>query len=137
MQKEHVKKCARCCVAALAVLLVMDCFADVKVSPSTRELSEIKKTMSPAMEADGDKSEKATFDADAFIQRALEVTPSTSKDEMDSLDNAVRDNGKVTFMSLSLLVYNHTGQDWFPLSHFSARPSSEHVNYNRCAINFC
>ena len=80
MQKEHVKKCARCCVAALAVLLVMDCFADVKASPSTRELSEIKKTMSPALEADGDKSEKATFDADAFIQRALEVTPSTSKD---------------------------------------------------------
>ena len=111
MQKEHVKKCARCCVAALAVLLVMDCFADVKVSPSTRELSEIKKTMSPALEADGDKSEKATFDADAFIQRALEVTPSTSKDEMDSLDKAVRDNGKAVADAVAVRLADKSAKE--------------------------
>lgn len=34
------------------------------------------------------------FDADAFIQRALEVTPSTPKDEMASMDKAVRGNRK-------------------------------------------
>ena len=86
MQKEQVKKkCIRCCVAAFAVLLVMDCFADAKVSPPKRELSEIKKTMSPALEADGDKSEKAAFDADAFIQRVLKISKNTSRDEMLSL----------------------------------------------------
>lgn len=111
MQKEHVKKCARCCVAALSVLLVMDCFADVKVSPSTRELSEIKKTMSPALEADGDKSEKATFDSDAFIQRALEVTPSTSKDEMDSLDKAVRDNGKAVADAVAVRLADKSAKE--------------------------
>ena len=111
MQKEHVKKCARCCVAALAVLLVMDCFADVKVSPSTRELSEIKKTMSPALEADGDKSEKATFDADAFIQRALEVTPSTPKDEMDSLDKAVRVNGKAVADAVAVRLADKSAKE--------------------------
>jgi TPR repeat protein len=50
MQKEQVKKCTRCCVVAFAALLVMDCFADAKVSPPTRELSEIEKTMSRALE---------------------------------------------------------------------------------------
>ena len=50
MQKEQVKKCTRCCVVAFAALLVMDCFADAKVSPPTRELSEIEKAMSRALE---------------------------------------------------------------------------------------
>ncbi len=94
MQKEQVKKCTRCCVVAFAALLVMDCFADAKVSPPTRELSEIKKTMSPALEADGDKSEKATFDADAFIQRVMKMSKNTSRDEMLSLSKTASENAK-------------------------------------------
>ena len=94
MQKEQVKKCTRCCVVAFAALLVMDCFANAKVSPPTRELSEIKKSMSLALEADGDKSEKAPFDTDVFIQRVLKMSKNTSRDEMLSLSKTASENAK-------------------------------------------
>lgn len=50
MRKEQVLKYARCCVAVWTVLFAVDCFADVKVCPPTRELSEIEKAMSRALE---------------------------------------------------------------------------------------
>lgn len=111
MQKEHVKKCARCCVAALAVLLVMDCFADAKVSPPTRELSEIKKTMSPALEADGDKSEKATFDADAFIQRVMKMSKNTSRDEMLSLSKTASENAKAVAEAVAVRLADKSAKE--------------------------
>ena len=37
---------------------------------------------------------ESAFDADAFIQRALEVTPSTPKDDMVSMSKTVSENGK-------------------------------------------
>jgi len=50
MRKGQVLKYARCCVAVWTVLFAVDCFADVKVCPPTRELSEIEKAMSRALE---------------------------------------------------------------------------------------
>ena len=51
------------------------------------------------------------FDADAFIQRALEVTPSTSKDEMASLDKAVRDNGKVVAEAVAVRLADKSAKE--------------------------
>ena len=49
--------------------------------------------------------------ADAFIQRALEVTPSTSKDEMDSLDKAVRDNGKAVADAVAVRLADKSAKE--------------------------
>ena len=50
MQKEQVVKFRRCGIVVLLALLVMGGFADVAVKPPTRELTEIEKTMSRALE---------------------------------------------------------------------------------------
>ena len=41
------------------------------------------------------------FDADAFVQRAMEVTPTTPQDEMASLGKTAEENGKAVVAAVA------------------------------------